>query len=285
MEDPDGEVVAIDGKTIRRSFDHGREQSPLHVVSAWASEQSLVLTQEVTSEKSNEITAIPEVLGALNLEGALVTIDAMGCQIEIAEQIIEEKADYLLALKENHRTAYRAVQTHFDDRCFGSGAFDRGARSRLRSDRFDESHGRVVRRRVFACSEASELEALSEWPGLQSVVGIETIRTVKGESETTAEIRYFLSSREAKDEVLEDAARQHWSIENSLHWVLDVTSDEDQSRVRNETAALGWAVLRKMALNLLKSDSEADTSIKGRRKQAGWDNDYMRKLLHGNLIR
>ena len=284
-EDPDGEVVAIDGKTIRRSFDHGREQSPLHVVSAWASEQSLVLTQEVTSEKSNEITAIPEVLGALNLEGALVTIDAMGCQTEIAEQIIEEKADYLLALKENHKTAYRAVQDHFDDRCFGSGAFDRGARSRLRSDGFDESHGRVVRRKVFACSEASELEALSEWPGLQSVVGIETIRTVKGESETTAEIRYFLSSREAKDEVLEDAARQHWSIENSLHWVLDVTFNEDQSRVRDETAALGWAVLRKMALNLLKSDSEADTSIKGRRKQAGWDNDYMRKLLHGNLIR
>ena len=284
-EDPDGEVVAIDGKTIRRSFDHGREQSPLHVVSAWASEQSLVLTQEVTSEKSNEITAIPEVLGALNLEGALVTIDAMGCQTEIAEQIIEEKADYLLALKENHKTAYRAVQTHFDDRCFGSGAFDRGARSRLRSDGFDESHGRVVRRRVFACSEASELEALSEWPGLQSVVGVETIRTVKGESETTAEIRYFLSSREAKDEVLEDAARQHWSIENSLHWVLDVTFNEDQSRVRDETAASNWAVLRKMALNLLKSDSEADTSIKGRRKQAGWNNDYMRKLLHGNLIR
>ena len=138
---------------------------------------------------------------------------------------------------------------------------------------------------MFACSEASELEALSEWPGLQSVVGVETIRTVKGESETTAEIRYFLSSREAKDEVLEDAARQHWSIENSLHWVLDVTFNEDQSRVRDETAASNWAVLRKMALNLLKSDSEADTSIKGRRKQAGWNNDYMRKLLHGNLIR
>ena len=108
---------------------------------------------------------------------------------------------------------------------------------------------------------------------------------MKGEGETTAEIRYFLSSREADDEALEDAARRHWSIENSLHWVLDVTSDEDQSRVRDETAASNWAVLRKMALDLLKSDSEADTSIKGRRKQAGWDNDYMRRLLHGNLIR
>jgi predicted transposase YbfD/YdcC len=282
---PDGEVVAIDGKTIRRSFDHGKEQSPLHVVSAWASEQSLALAQEVVEEKSNEITAIPEVLDALQLEGALVTIDAMGCQINIAEQILEEKADYLLALKANHETAYRAVQAHFEDRCFGSGAFEHGAESRLRSDGFDDSHGRVVRRRVFACEEAAGLEALSEWSGLQSVVGIETIRTVKGESETNAEIRYFLSSREADDEALEDAARRHWSIENSLHWVLDVTFNEDQSRVRDETAASNWAVLRKMALNLLKSDSEADTSIKGRRKQAGWDNDYMRKLLHGNLIR
>jgi len=284
-EEPNGELVAIDGKTIRRSFDHEKEQSPLHVVSAWASSQSLALAQEVVDEKSNEITAIPEVLDALQLEGALVTIDAMGCQKDIAEQILDEKADYLLALKANHKTAYEAVQDHFDDRCFGSGAFERGARSRLRSDGFDESHGRSVRRRVFACEEAAGLEALSGWPGLQSVVGIETIRTVKAESETNAEIRYFLSSREADDEVLEDAARRHWSIENSLHWVLDVTFGEDQSRIREETAASNWAVLRKMALNLLKSDSEANTSIKGRRKQAGWDNDYMRRLLHGNLIR
>ena len=283
--DPDGEVVAIDGKTIRRSFDHGKEQSPLHVLSAWASERSLVLAQEAQEEKSNEITAIPEVLETIELERALVTIDAMGCQVDIAEEILEEKADYLLALKANHETAYRAVQAHFEERCFGSGAFERGAESRLRSDGFDESHGRVVRRRVFISSEVSELEALSRWPQLKSVVGVESIRTVKGESETNAETRYFLSSREAEDVALEDAARRHWSIENSLHWVLDVTFGEDQSRVRDETAASNWAVLRKMALNLLKSDSEADTSIKGRRKQAGWDNDYMRRLLHGNLIR
>ncbi|WP_423815938.1 ISAs1 family transposase [Salinibacter altiplanensis] len=157
----DGEVVAIDGKTIRRSFDHGKEQSPSHVVSARASEQSLVLAQEVQEEKSNEITAIPEVLGTLQLEGALVTIDAMGCQTDIAKQIIEEKADYLLALNKNHKTAYKAVQGHFDDRCFGSGDFDCGARSRLRSDGFDESRGSAAYRRVFVCKEATELEALS----------------------------------------------------------------------------------------------------------------------------
>jgi predicted transposase YbfD/YdcC len=144
------------------------------LLSAWASEQSLVLAQEVVGEKSNEITAIPKVLDALQLEGALVTIDATVREIDIAEEIIEEKADYLLALKENHKTAYRAVQGHFDNRCFGSGAFDRRARSRLRSDGFDESHGSAAYRRVFACEEAAELEVLSEWPGLQSVVGIET---------------------------------------------------------------------------------------------------------------
>ena len=138
---------------------------------------------------------------------------------------------------------------------------------------------------MFACEEAAGLEALSEWSQLRSVVGVEAIRTVQGESETNAEIRYFLSSRRAEDESLKDAARRHWSIENSLHWVLDVTFGEYQSRVRDETAASNWAVLRKMALNLLKNDSETDTSIKGRRKQAGWDNDYMRRLLHGNLIR
>jgi predicted transposase YbfD/YdcC len=138
---------------------------------------------------------------------------------------------------------------------------------------------------VFTSSEVSVLEALPEWPQLRSVVGAQAIRTVDGDSGTTAEIRHFLSTRKPEDESLKDAARRHSSLENSLHWAGDVTFGEDQSRVRDETAALGWAVLRKMALNLLKSDSEADTSIKGRRKQAGWDNEYMRRLLHGNLIR
>ena len=168
--------------------------------------------------------------GALNLEGALVTIGAMGREIKIAEQILEEKADSLLALQANHETAYRAVQAHFEERCFGSGALKRGAESRLRSDGVDESHGRVVRRRVFTCEDAAGLEALSEWPQLRSVVGAQAIRTVKGESETNAEIRYFLSSRKAEDESLKDAARRHSSLENSLHWAGDVTFSEDQSQ-------------------------------------------------------
>jgi predicted transposase YbfD/YdcC len=195
-EDPDGELVAIDGKTIRRSFDHGKEQSPLHVVSAWASSQSLVLAQEAQEEKSNEITAIPEVLDALQLEGALVTIDAMGYQ------------------RDGLPTRWVAKWT----------SPSRSWRRR------PTTCGRSVRRRAFVCEEAAGLEALSEWPGLQSVVGIETIRTVKAESETNAEIRYFLSSRKAEDESLKDAARRHSSLENSLHWAGDVTFSEDQSQ-------------------------------------------------------
>ena len=187
----------------------------------------------------------------------------MGREIEIGEEILEEKADSLLALKANHETAYGAVQAHFEDRCFGSGALKRGAESWLRSDGVDESHGRAVRRRVFTCSEVSELEALSEWPQLKSVVGAQAIRTVKGESETNAEIRYFLSSRKAEDERLKDAAGTPPSRTACTGQVtlpsVKTRVNEDQSRVRDETAALGWAEGRKMALNLLKSDSEADT--------------------------
>lgn len=279
------EVVAIDGKTIRRSFDRRRDQSPLHVVSAWATDQSLVLAQEAVDADSNEITAIPDVLNALVLEDALVTIDAMGCQKDIAQDILDQDADYLLVLKANHEAAYEAAEAHFEYYCFGRGALGRGLRSRLISDGFDETHGRLVRRRVFACSEAAELEELSEWPGLKTVLATENIRSIKGRRGVTAQIRYFLSSRPASDEGLAEAIRRHWTIENGLHWVLDVTFDEDQSRVRDRTAAGNWALMRKIALNLLHGDSGGKTSIRGRRKKAGWDDEYMERLLTGDFMR
>ncbi len=156
------EIVAIDGKTMRRSFDRSTGQSPLHIVSAWASDQSLVLAQEVTQEKSNEITAIPAVLETLQLEDALVTIDAMGCQTKIAEAILEKKADYLLALKANHKTGYNAVKEHFDDQRSRRGSLDHEPETEAKHDAFDESHGRLVRRRVFASTDAAELPALSK---------------------------------------------------------------------------------------------------------------------------
>src|SRR5512134_3541738 len=232
----------IDGKTVRRSFDRARAQAPLHLVSAWASERGLSLGQRAVDGQSNEITAIPELLDALDLHGCLVTLDAMGCQKEIAQRILARQADYLFGLKANHATAFAAVQEHVEFACLA-----RGARVKPVFDAFDDSHGRRVRRRVFVCPEAACLEALQSWPELHTVLAIETIRSVNGSGRTEAEVRYFLSSCSDDPAVLVTAIRQHWSIENTLHWVLDVTFREDDSRVRERTAARNLALLRKAA--------------------------------------
>ena len=274
------EVVAIDDKTVRRSFDRGREQSPLHLVSAWASEQGVVLGQRCVDEKSNEITAIPELLESLTLDNTLVTLDAMGCQKDIAQCIVDHKADYLLVLKANHGHDYASVQKHFEQHCFG-----RGATAKPVFDTFDESHGRLVRRRVFASPQAALLETLGDWPQLHTVLAVEAIRGVNGSGKVQAEIRYFLSSFTGDEQVLAQAIRRHWSIENNLHWVLDVTFREDDSRVRDPTAVRNFALLRKIAINLVSQDHSAKTSIRGKRKKAAWDNDYMLQLLQANFMR
>jgi len=271
------EVVAIDGKTIRRSFDHGREQSPLHVVSAWASEQGLVLGQRCVDGKSNEITAVPELLDQLALENSIVTLDAMGCQTAIAEKILARGGDYLLTLKGNHPLAHAAVVEHFDQRCFR-----RGASARADCDAFDDTHGRLVRRRVFASTEAASLDALSGWPGLRTVLAVESIRSVNSApTKVESEIRYFLSSCPDSPAVLGQAIRSHWAVENALHWVLDVTFREDDSRVRDRTAARNLALLRKIALNIIGRDRTSKASVRGRRKKAAWNDAYMLKLLVG----
>ncbi len=271
------EVVAIDGKTIRRSFDHGRDQSPLHVVSAWASEQGLALGQRCVNGKSNEITAMPELLDQLALENSIVTLDAMGCQTAIAEKILARGGDYLLTLKGNHPLAHAAVVEHFDQRCFR-----RGATSRADCDAFDGTHGRLVRRRVFASTDAAALEALSGWPGLRTVLAVESIRSVNSApTKVESEIRYFLSSCPDSPAVLGQAVRSHWAIENTLHWVLDVTFREDDSRVRDRTAARNLALLRKIALNIVGRDKTTKASVRARRKKAAWNDAYMLKLLAG----
>ncbi|QBQ56410.1 ISAs1 family transposase [Nitrosococcus wardiae] len=274
------EVVAIDGKTVRRSFDRGREQSPLHLVSAWASEQGVVLGQHCVDEKSNEITAIPELLESLALENTLVTMDAMGCQKDIAQRIVDRQADYLRVLKANHGHDYAAVQKHFEQHCFG-----RGATAKPVFDAFDESHGRRVRRRVFASPQAALLETLGDWPRLHTVLAVEAIRGVNGSGKVEAEIRYFLSSFTGDPLVLAQAIRRHGSIENNLHWVLDVTFREDDSRVRDPTAVRHFALLRKIAINLLGRDRSTKTSLRGKRKKAAWDDDYMLQLLQANFMR
>ena len=274
------EVVAIDGKTLRRSFDRGRDLAALHVVSAWASGQRLVWGQRRVDGKSNEITAIPELLNVLALENTLVTLEAMGGQKAIAQHILDRQADYLLVLKANHSNAYEAVRSHFD-----AYYFQRGAANRPTFDAFDDSHGRWVRRRVFVCTEAATLEALSNWPGLRTVLAVESIRSINGSNKVEAEIRYFLSSYTGDAPVLAQAIRRHWSIENSLHWVLDVTFREDDSRVRDSTAARNFALLRKMALNRVGQDRSTKASLRAKRKKAAWDDGYMQQLLKVNFMR
>jgi predicted transposase YbfD/YdcC len=270
------EVVAIDGKTLRRSGSRRHQHGPLHLVSAWASDQGLVLGQREVDGKSNEITAIPELLDTLHLEGAIVTLDAMGCQKDIAARIRAKGADYLLGLKANHGRAFEAVRDHFERTCFG-----RGSGGRPVFDAFDEGHGRLVRRRVFMSPAVGELEPLRDWPDLRTVLAVEAIRGVTGTGKIEAETRYFLTSCGDDPAVLVQAIRRHWSIENALHWVLDVTFREDDSRVRDRTAARNLALLRKIALNLVTRDRRDRASRRGRRKMAAWNDDYMLRIITG----
>jgi predicted transposase YbfD/YdcC len=270
------EVIAVDGKTVRRSGSRRHEHGPLHLVSAWASGRGLALGQREVDGKSNEIAAIPELLDVLRLDGCIVTLDAMGCQKGIAERIRAKGADYLLVLKANHGRAFEAVREHFERTCFG-----RGSGGRPVFDAFDEGHGRLVRRRVFASPAAGELEPLSGWPELGTVLAAETIRGVTGTGKVEAEVRYFLTSCDDDPAILVQAIRRHWSVENALHWVLDVTFREDDSRVRDRTAARNLALLRKIALNLIARDRRGRASLRGRRKMAAWNDDYMLRIIAG----
>jgi predicted transposase YbfD/YdcC len=271
---PEREVVAIDGKTVRRSGSRRHDHGPLHLVSAWASDQGLVLGQREVDGKSNEITAIPELLDTLHLDGAIVTLDAMGCQKDIAARIRAKGADYLLALKANHSRAYEAVREHFERTCFSRGCGGQPA-----FDAFDDSHGRLARRRVFVSPAVAELDPLHEWPDLRTLLAVETIRSVNGTGKVETEIRYFLTSCNDDPAVLAQAIRRHWSIENALHWVLDVTFREDDSRVRHRVAARNLALLRKIALNLIAGDRSSQTSLRGRRKKAAWNDEYMLRII------
>jgi len=268
------EVVAVDGKTVRRSGSRRHDHGPLHLVSAWASGQGVALGQRAVDSKSNEIVAIPELLETLHLEGCIVTLDAMGCQRDIAERIRTKGADYLLVLKANHGRAFGAVREHFEQTCFGQGAGGRPA-----FDALDEGHGRLVRRRVFVAPAIADLELLRGWPDLSAVLAVETIRGVNSTGPVETEIRYFLTSCRDHPAVLARAIRRHWGVENALHWVLDVTFREDDSRVRDRTAARNFALVRKIALNLVAWDKSSQVSLRGRRKKAAWNNGYMLQII------
>ena len=270
-----GEIVAIDGKTLRHSFDRAASKSAIHMVSAWASANRLVLGQLKVDEKSNEITAIPKLLRLLDVKDAVVTIDAMGCQKEIAQVITEQEADYVLALKENHKTLYADVTLFFDE-ARGTEFADI---AHAYYEAVDGAHGRIETRRYWITSNIEWLGETAAWSKLQSIGMVEARREV-GEA-VQIETRYFLTSLPAQGVRFAQAVRQHWGIENSLHWVLDVSFDEDACRIRKDKGAQTFAVLRHIALNLLRRERHHTRGIKARRKRAGWDRDYLAKVLMG----
>jgi predicted transposase YbfD/YdcC len=268
--------IAIDGKTVRRSFDRKHGRSPLHLVSAYATEPGLVLAQRATESKGGELAVLPELLDGLDLRGCLVSLDALACRPGIAERIVGRGGDYLITLKGNRRKAHAEVRDWF-----AANAFAPGAPLRPCFDAFDGGHGRLVRRRVFACPDVRAFATLEDWPGLATVLAVETIRGVNGAGKVTAEVRHYLSSAGLPPEALAAAIRNHWRIEDGLHWVLDVGFGEDASRVRERTAARNLAVLRRIALNLARADGSLRASLKGKRKCAGWDDGFMAQLIVG----
>ena len=288
-------VVALDGKTLRGSADRdkstlaregtsreGTSKAPLHLVSAWASDKRLVLAQERVEEKTNEINALPEVLDALDLEDSLVTIDAIGTQKDIARQIQNQGGDYVLALKSNHPRLYGDVKGFFAD------AVDRGllGMDPDQTREVDGGHGRVEVRQCWATGDVEWLDDRDKWPSLSSLAMVEARRsesTWDEEAEQwtwkeTTERRYYISSLSPSAERIGKAVRSHWGIENQVHWVLDVSFQEDSSRIRKGNAPKNVGLLRRIAMNALRQ-MEDRKSLKARRKKAGWDERYLEKIL------
>jgi len=262
-----GEVVAIDGKTLCGTRETGKKKL-VHMVSAWAEGNGLVLGQRKVDEKSNEITAIPKLLDALELAGAVVTIDAMGCQREIASRIIEKKADYVLAVKDNQGLLAEQVRDSF--LLLNADAV---------AEEVDCGHGRVEQRRCSVIADLSLIEKASEWASIQGLVRIQSQRYHKVSGKMEREIRYYITSLKPDAARLNAVIRQHWGIENKLHWVLDVGFGEDLDRKRAGHSAQNFSLLNRIALNLLKQEQSLKRGIKGKRLKAAWDHPYLLKLL------
>jgi predicted transposase YbfD/YdcC len=270
----DGQIVAVDGKKLRRSYDKAGNKGAIHMVSAWATTQRLVLGQRQVDSKSNEITAIPELIKVLELSGCLVTIDAMGCQREIVKLIVEQKANYVITVKQNQTTLYQKVEGIFKQ-AIRTG-FSGFQSSCYHSKEF--SHGREETRYYLMLSNIQEqVDPTQKWEKLQSIGMVESVRTVNGK--TTVETRYYISSLPNNAQQLGNAVRSHWGIENPLHWVLDVAFLEDDCRIRKQNAPYNFAILRHIALNLLNQETTANLGIKNKRLRAGWDNEYLEKVL------
>lgn len=260
-------VIAIDGKVLRRSFDKASGKSPLHMVSAWGCEQRLVLAQIATDAKSNEITAVPKLLEMLSLKGTIVTADALNCQRSIAEQIVGQGGDYALALKGNQGTLHDDVRRYLDDP---------ESKAATSKPDIDADHGRIETRTATVSTDIAFLQENHQWPGLTAVGKV--VRTRETATKTTTETAYYLLSAALSPERLNEVAREHWGVENRLHWRLDVIMNEDQDRTRLGNGPENLAILRHMALNAMQKEGSKG-SLRGKIKHAGWNDAFLSKLL------
>jgi predicted transposase YbfD/YdcC len=271
-----GQVVAIDGKTLRHSFDAATGKSAIHMVSAWATANNISLGQVVVDAKSNEITAIPKLLQLLEISGSVVTIDAMGCQTAIAEKIVSSGADYALAVKDNQPTLHAGIEAHFIDHME-----DDFARVKVsRHETTERGHGRDEHRTYFVCDAPADLPDRGRWKKLKRI-GIAVSETVR-DGKPTDDVRYYILSRKMSARSFGAAVRGHWGIENRLHWQLDMTFGEDQCRIRKGNADANFSILRRTALSLLKNETTAKVGVKNKRLTAAWNPDYLEKVLLGS---
>ena len=273
-----GQVIAIDGKQLRGSHDSRAGKNAIYMVSAWATENQLVLGQRKVDDKSNEITAIPKLLKLLEVKGCIVTVDAIGTQTKIAKTITEQGGDYILAVKENQGHLYEDIHDLFAD----NQQFNYEGIPHSYAKMVNKDHGRIEIRQCWTISDPeylANIRDLNRWEGIQTLVMILSERRIEDEIEI--QDRYFISSLESNAEKILRAKRSYWGIENRLHWVLDIAFNEDRSRVRKDNAPQNFAVLRHMALNLLKQEKTAKGGIKAKRLQCGWNVDYLLKVLAG----
>ncbi len=273
LSEDEDKTVAIDGKTMRRSHDQSHGLGPLHMVSAWASENGLALGQVATEEKSNEITAIPALIDRIDVKGAIVTIDAMGCQKQIAKRIIDAEGDYVLAVKDNQPKLHEAIKALFSD----ERQDDLLKMPHREHQTSEKGHGRSDERYYVLAKIPADFPLKDQWPGIKAV-GMAVRVTEKSDGTTSGDARYFISSRFLSGKRFAQAVRGHWGIENSLHWVLDVTFDEDQTRTRNRHMADNLSWLRRFAISLLKRHPSKH-SIKGKSQIAGWNNEFLMQVL------
>jgi predicted transposase YbfD/YdcC len=272
----EGQVIAIDGKTLRRSFDAASSKAPLHMVSAWATANRVSLGQVTTEEKSNEITAIPKLLEILEIKGCLVTIDAMGCQRNIAEQIVTAEADYVLAVKGNQPKLCAAIRDFFSEQLED----DLASVPHRRRETHEKGHGREDDRYYYLAKLPEDFPLDEPWPHLKAIgMAVRVTRTKDGKE--TSDVRYYCASRYLSGAKFAEAVRGHWGIENSLHWQLDVTFGEDQCRIRKGYADVNFSLLRRAALGLLKNNATEKVGVKNTRLCAAWNDDYRLQVLCG----